>query len=277
MGIREFDTDDVVHSSRSTKVHLNEPNVIAAHKGLHHRWGISGLATAYLLAANHRFAVDLIETEARLGGAVYTMQVELPDGTPRWVDMGVNDFNATTYTKLIEVMGELNLGPDVGYRLLIDEESFSRADTTKDAYTHDGRDGTAMPAPLYDDLTYFKKHARSDADSWAKDLTVAQYLAESDPNGHTYNKNFGPLCIFPRVNGMYFSTDDKPETIPLLAVMHYYELQEGCGGEVPKRMYWVGGTLRWIGALEDALREREVEILTQTSAMVAAAAPEGRP
>jgi predicted NAD/FAD-binding protein len=236
--------------------------------------GISGLVAAYLLAEGEQIEVDLIETEARLGGASYTMDVVLPDGTLRWVDMGVNDFNASTYEQLVAMM-ELVTG--VGYKELIDEASFSRANG-EEAYILDAKglhDPDGIPTDLDGDFRHFKEHASTDAGKWAKKLTVAEYLEQAGTTktkgDRQYHADFGRLCIFPRVNGMYFSTDKDPQSVPLVAVMHYYGLQEGYRGDgLPaKRMYWVGGTRQWIGALEDQVRDRGVTIMTQVSATVA--------
>jgi len=254
--------------------------------------GVSGLATAYLLAQDGGHDVVLVEQDERLGGAAHTMDVVIPaDGDfeeeRRWVDMGVNDFNASTYTRLVGVMNDLGItewtdpaSDEGGYGRLIDEESFFTADGSY-VYTA-GAAHADIPPQINEDLNYFKAHAQQDAgldpnpkdpdDGWARDMTVEQYLTTPHKK-HAYSTDFAEKCIYPRVNAMYFSTDSHPATIPFVAVMQYYGLQEGFGsGAAPRRMFWRNGTRHWIDTLTRAVAaEKHVRILTKTAATVTGA------
>ncbi|NPT36075.1 NAD(P)/FAD-dependent oxidoreductase [Paraburkholderia xenovorans] len=68
--------------------------------------GISGLASAYLLARNHR--VTLFESAGYLGGHTNTVDVTL-DGHRHPVDTGFLVFNERTYPNLIALFAELGV------------------------------------------------------------------------------------------------------------------------------------------------------------------------
>ena len=68
--------------------------------------GIAGLATAYLLARQHR--VTLFEAEPRLGGHTHTVDVTL-EGRTAPVDTGFLVFNERTYPNLLALLAELGV------------------------------------------------------------------------------------------------------------------------------------------------------------------------
>src|SRR3569623_3393820 len=68
--------------------------------------GIAGLASAYLLARNHR--VTLFESAGYLGGHTNTVDVRL-DGHCHPVDTGILVFNDRTYPNLIALFAELGV------------------------------------------------------------------------------------------------------------------------------------------------------------------------
>lgn len=76
--------------------------------------GVSGLATAHLLAKSGACDIVLAEKGSRLRRSAYTMELDLQavdtfTTEPRWADMGVNDFNASTYTRLVAAVDELGI------------------------------------------------------------------------------------------------------------------------------------------------------------------------
>ena len=98
----------------------------------------------------------------------------------------------------------------------------------------------------------------------------------------------GKYCLYPRINGMYFTVDRKPEDMPFVGIMQYYVLQEGMGqqsqscSQEPFRQYWRHGTVSWINALVNALTNppqscsevplKPVQLMLNVSARVQSAA-----
>ena len=68
--------------------------------------GISGLATAWLLARAHD--VELFDKDARLGGHTHTHQIDSPAGALA-LDTGFLVHNARTYPRLIRLFDELGV------------------------------------------------------------------------------------------------------------------------------------------------------------------------
>jgi predicted NAD/FAD-binding protein len=204
--------------------------------------GVSGLAAAlYLKRAGQ--TVVVFDKAGEVGGNAHTAGLNLGQST-RWADLGVNDFNATTYPNLVKLLNEFR----VGYKPLEDTCSFSTQDGSV-SYTLDERWNTPMPAGISQEYDRFQKTAPEVlTDPKYKDYTVARYLAEKG-----YSQDFGRYNIYPRINGMYFAHDTTPETMPIRGVMHYYTLQEGFGTkEEPRRMYFTDGSSSWLKALATA-------------------------
>ena len=244
--------------------------------------GISGLCVAWNLRGDDRFKIDIYEKNHRIGGACHTGWVSI-GGQYRFCDLGVNDFNTRAYTHVVKVMDEIG----IPYGLLEDSACFYSGDQplySKDlwyraragkgghpwekqsvdyrAYTLGGLDYLPMPAALATEFARFKKEAPLDlvenAASFAE-VTIGQYLTQKN-----YSPQFASTCILPRVNAMYFMTDDPGQTaadMPFSAVMHYYVLQEGFGTHFdgPLRMYFKDGSQNWIERLAQHL---EANVLT---------------
>ena len=245
--------------------------------------GISGLATAYgLLTMNSglreddRYEVTLFEEDDHLGGNGHTAHVSLGNdasGKPynRWADLGINDFNYDTYKNIRQIMEKIGFSCGKDYRLLEDTACFYSLSGDLQ-YTVDGSWGTDMPASLEAEFERFKQAALVDIDDEAfQDKTVGDYLRSKG-----FSDDLGRLVLYPRINGMYFVDETGPEDMPLIAVMHYYIIQEGWvrdgygAGESPKRMYFVGGVGGFIGKLTDHVVGMGATVTTGFRAAVAA-------
>jgi predicted NAD/FAD-binding protein len=204
--------------------------------------GISGLAVAYYLS---KFGeeVTLFEKSDRIGGNAHTVPVQIGKMV-RWVDLGVNDFNAATYTNIVKMLNQLN----VSYQPLENSVSFSNLDGSY-TYTMDGRDGTQMPEKLRQEYERFKNTAYLDIDNPKYYYySITQYLQEKK-----YSPEFARYNLYPRINGMYFVNETTPEIMPFRGVMNYYALQEGFGNQSSQRQYFVNGSSSWIKALTKAV------------------------
>lgn len=210
--------------------------------------GVSGLAAAlYLKRAGED--VTVFDKAAKVGGNAHTAALDL-GSSRRWADLGVNDFNASSYPNLVRLLNEFR----VGYKPLEDTCSFSTQDGAV-SYTLDERWNTPMPKGMQQEYELFQKTAPEVlTNPKYKDYTVAQYLEEKK-----YSQDFARYNIYPRINGMYFAHDTTPETMPIRGVMHYYTLQEGFGTkEEPRRMYFTDGASSWLDALAKASGANQV-------------------
>jgi hypothetical protein len=261
--------------------------------------GISGLSTAYYLMQRARgmgAAVDLhvYETKRLLGGNAETVVVNLgrikQAGQPgadyvRWADLGVNDANLETYTRMKAVMA------DIGYlsnmRPLQDTDCYYDArlgtSMTDDADLADGvtdprfdlqsADGGLL-APL---IRVVHQTALAMVDDKANpvptDYTCAAFFQDclDDPQAmlteaaHTLHieidwqdrglparlEQVRDAYYYPRISAMYFTDPRGPACMPLAAPFQYYKLQEGGGN--PQRCYFDHGAQTWIEALANHL------------------------
>jgi uncharacterized protein len=220
--------------------------------------GLSGLATAYYLSKSGA-EVTVFEKSSRIGGNAQTVLVKVGDDL-RWVDLGVNDFNAATYTNLIQMLDLLK----VPYSPLEDTASFSTHDGSY-TYTLDGERGTQMPESICLEYERFKATAYKDVhDPAYYSYSIAQYLQEKG-----YSPEFGRYNLYPRINGMYFVNDTSPEVMPFRGVMNYYSLQEGFGSQSsPQRCYFTEGSSSWIEALKNAVMALGAKFRLNTSVSV---------
>jgi uncharacterized protein len=220
--------------------------------------GLSGLATAYHLS-KYGLEVTVFEKSSRIGGNIHTVPVKIGDCL-RWVDLGVNDFNAATYTNLVQMLDLL----EVPYAPLEDTASFSTHDGLY-TYTLDGKHDTHMPEQLYLEYERFKATAYKDiSDPTYYSYSIAKYLQEKG-----YSPEFGRYNLYPRINGMYFVNDTSPEVMPFRGVMNYYSLQEGFGSQSsPQRCYFTQGSSSWIEALKDKIVALGAKLRLNTSVSV---------
>lgn len=254
--------------------------------------GISGLSAAYFLrkfgGAEPR-EIHLYEAKERMGGNADTVFVNLGQrrgrdtdgkGAPvvRWVDLGVNDFNADQYKLLMQLMAEIGFHE---YAALEDtacfyDEHASDVCTDDSHLVHGVSDSRfELPEAVRAQSSRFFEQAGADyapesttpAHYW---MTVGDYV-RSYRDAHLREPQVTDFDIFvervllPRISAMYFTNDESPEQMPMVAVMNYYRLQEGHGDRVREpgaptpRRYFKGGSQAWIDALRSYV-ERECQV-----------------
>jgi hypothetical protein len=230
--------------------------------------GIGGLAVAYNIISQWPASkgapptVTVYEASSRFGGNGDTVTFDLgyfptvpdPIAYTRWADLGVNDFNKTAYTNIVEVMNTIGY---TGYAPLEDTTSYYTLDGSIALVDGNGwiTPNTMMPEPLSNAVTAFMSQAAQDATNPAyASYTIRQYIETVFVNNPAYDPRLGPQIIYPRVNGMYFTDEMAPSELPLTSVMHYYAIQEGAGGAPAERMYFVGGASSWIDALTSYMK-----------------------
>ncbi len=249
--------------------------------------GVSGLAMAYnLLDAKHDFncEIDIYEASDFLGGNADTANVDLgeikdpflaqavtavPNAKPhliRKADLGVDDFNLETYTKIVGIMQEIGF---TDYRPLEDTASFFTLDGSK-VLTADGDllHGTSDPKIAISEAlnstynSFMAAAAKAITDHSAKyhSYTVGQFVAEYSEHLTDDDNLFIEMrdcLLYPRINAMYFVDDiTGPSGMPLRAVMRYYIIQEGYNPDhspQPRRNYFLDGAQAWIDKLANYL------------------------
>ncbi|MEM1352327.1 MAG: FAD-dependent oxidoreductase [Pseudomonadota bacterium] len=238
--------------------------------------GVGGLAVAWNLhyASKGAIEIHIFEANDRFGGNADTMHFDFGNGpgyetTPlkRWADMGVNDFNIPAYQNIVAVMQQIGFVKGKDYRNL--EDSTTYYTTKGHAMTANSQPngqpdpwwGTAMPKDLRASVDSFMMNGGKDGKNPKySDYTMEQYITEMTQT-YGWDERLGPEVIYPRVNGMYFTSGPLgPRSMPFAAVMHYYSIQEGAGGAKADRNYFVGGASMWIDALVNYMKANMPEI-----------------
>lgn len=252
--------------------------------------GVGGLAVAWNLTVQAQKnkvappAITLVEASGRWGGNADTFQFTFgtgPDGKVlnRWVDLGVNDFNTTAYTLIVDVMNTIGFAEGTDYKPLEYSTCYFTADGSL-SFTDNPEPwwGTEMNSSLAQSASNFMKLAGNDAVKNAakfQNYTIKKYIDEQGPlQTPPWDPDLGPQVIYPRINGMYFVSELGPRSMPFLAVMHYYAIQEGAGGLPAQRRYFVNGSGAWITALIGYMTKTmpNITFLLNYQAMIAAVA-----
>lgn len=264
--------------------------------------GVSGLAVAYHLITRAEpiegLEVVIFERGKTLGGNADTVRVELGKNYAkvdrpefvRWADLGVNDFNKTSYTKMVEAMDRVGFDH---YKPLEDTVCFFTPDgsvlyTVDDYFKPDGEKDRFKPTirknyPIVDERFHmgekltdankdFMEAAAKNVHGHRgdyKNMTVAQYVRHyidrKNQEARRKEQEFEELIkemaehiLYPRIAAMYFVDERGPRDMPIVAVMEYYMLQEGYGKPgKPERMYFDGGSQEWINRLHEWLEGKE--------------------
>ena len=238
--------------------------------------GVGGLAVAWNLhiASNGGVEIHVFEANDRFGGNADTLHFDFGNGPGfetkplrRWADMGVNDFNTVAYENIVRVMDKIGYTKANGdYRALEDSTTYynTKGHAMTDNKTANGAAdpwwGTAMPKALAESAASFMTKGADDAEKAAfHDMTMEEYI-NYGTDKYGWDPRLGPEVIYPRVNGMYFTSGPLgPRSMPFAAVMHYYKIQEGAGGKAD-RNYFVGGSSTWIDALVGYMKANMPEI-----------------
>lgn len=208
--------------------------------------GVAGLAAAKTLVRAGHEAV--VYARSGPGGLCQTAEL-MPTGDPgRWADLGVSDFNRSSYLHVGRELDELG----VAYRPIDTSACFFSRDGAL-SFTTDGEHGTAMPKGLERELLRLQQDGlRTLVDPKLRDASLAELLA-----GYRYSSELAEVYLYPRVNAMFCCDERDIPGMPARAVMHFYILQEGCRPGRPARsaghrMYFVRGTSGWIRRLADS-------------------------
>jgi predicted NAD/FAD-binding protein len=242
--------------------------------------GIGGLAAAYFLhgrrSADGRevFQCEVFEKQARLGGNGLSAYLDRPF-QKRFADLGVNDFNLTTYRIMGDVLRQMAAdGYPVRHEALTDSACF---------YTIRGEAGTPLAfttEELANPTTEITRRIAADQKKFAglvnavmkqpryAAMSVGEFLSTEG-----FSPEFRDFYMLPRINGMYFMGETVPEAMPIRGVMSYYHFQEGVGAGAPNRRYFFDGCSAWIRQLQSLLEARGVRFHLSDSPVVVARGP----
>lgn len=236
--------------------------------------GIGGLAAAYYLQnltsrTGDTFHCTVFEKRPFLGGNVLTAYFDQQYQKP-FADMGVNDFNINAYHRMKEILDRLAAeGLEVPCPPLVDNTCYFtlKGDPRNVSYTEKEMEHweqhTDKPylKTFNKNWQTFQGYVSTVLNNPGKflEMSVGSFLRD-----YGFDKNFCVQNVLARINGMYFMNGTRPEDMPITAVMHYYQLQEGLGtpdARPADRRYFGRGASQWVNQLETSLRRRGVDFI----------------
>lgn len=197
--------------------------------------GVSGLSLAYYLRQySPETEIVVYEQADRVGGNAQTQELDITplDRPNTWVDMGVNDFNISTYKAMLDLWTEIELPQDRYVGTLVNEASFfyygaTPEDTSGFKISNNGDISVYnLSNDIKDSIQQGFKHFESSLKDWydnednkpsAFKITVEQFIDKY----FTYIKYqpFVNLALLPRINAMFFTYEDSPIDRPAVLDM----------------------------------------------------------
>ncbi len=198
--------------------------------------GVSGLSLAHDL---HLKKIDfrLFEKENSLGGNVHTRKT-IHNSKEKYVDLGVNDFNPLTYSRLSKLM--------IKTRSLSGRVKMNTTFFTSDNYLFNEKN------PNDPELAENIKRFRLEAAEVLVNKQYEHYSVEHYFKEKGYAERFLTQYLYPRIQGLFFYPPEGILALPITFVMQFYALQ--CGFEFQKtpvniRSNFKGGASTWINNL----------------------------
>ncbi|MFY0633433.1 MAG: FAD-dependent oxidoreductase [Vannielia sp.] len=217
--------------------------------------GISGLASAHLLAPQH--AVTLYEAAPRLGGHARTVLAGRQGDQP--VDTGFIVFNYANYPHLTRLFQELDVPvtrSDMSFGASIDDGRIEYALRSLSALTAQKRN-LARPGfyRMVRDILRFNARAEALAED---STTIGELMDEMQLGAWFQNYYLVPLC------GAIWSTPpDQIRAFPARAILQFFRNHAllSRGGQ---HQWWTvkGGSIEYVRRLEHSLRGRGVALRT---------------
>ncbi len=239
--------------------------------------GASGLSSAYFLGLAGGIQCTVYEKANYFGGNVFTAYTGAGNFERPFGDLGVNDFNTSTYRLFNIVLARLkDAGYPVGTEKLLDTTLFftAKGQHPERAYTHD-----EMEHPDSDFLKCIRHDWRKFStnlpnylkDSTYRDMTVDEFANMKDEHDkRVFSTDFRDYNLKPRINGMYYTNGQDPGSMSIYGVMMYYHLQENIASDTKKetRHYFTHGASSWIHALTRYLKDHGCQLIGNESVTV---------
>ncbi|MCB9897674.1 MAG: FAD-dependent oxidoreductase [Planctomycetes bacterium] len=232
--------------------------------------GASGIGAAHTL---RRAGVDvtLVESSPRLGGNCVGLPVVAADGTRHTVDVGVSDFNRTTFTELSRLIDELGLPtrPICGDAHFVSPDGETLAACKAGAWTF--RRDVGDRAALLAEMDAFRTRALEVLrDERFATMSVGEYL---DHIGAS--RAFRELYLLPRAMGCFPMPDRAPEQAEIVSLVRFWNVH-GLVSDLPAdRHTVVGGMHRWVRAWQDRFLAEGGRVLCATRVTGVRRGPDG--
>jgi predicted NAD/FAD-binding protein len=180
--------------------------------------GISGLASAYLLARRH--SVTLFESADRLGGHTNTVDVTL-NGLTMPVDTGFLVFNERTYPNLIALFDELGVPSHetgMSFGVTLDDGRFEWAGSSLDSvFAQRRRFFSPGFHRMLRDILRFNRLAQVNlALAIATDMTLGRLLAQGD-----YSDAFRDAYLLPMAAAIWSSPTNDILRFPAATFLRF--------------------------------------------------------
>lgn len=211
---------------------------------------------AALRLARGGVAVELFEAEAQLGGDCCGVEVEDEAGVRRRVDIGVTDFNRTSFSRCAGLFAELGLE----VAPICQDASFSTRDGQPVYHTRDGHlllpERFAGEEALRRDVARFRAEAREVLERpELATITCDDYFALRE-----YSELFQRLWFRPRANARFSTPRGELGGQPMATFVRFWHMHGVVGELGDRRSAVVGGMVVYCEALARRLQQLGVDI-----------------
>lgn len=239
--------------------------------------GASGLGAAMFLHGVDGIECTVYEKADYFGGNVFSAYTGSQSFAQPFGDLGVNDFNQSTYRLFNSV---LDLLKEAGYPVrtekLLDTTLFFTGKGQQPAlfYTYaqmeESTDG--LLGQIRKDWKLFSLTIKDNLkDPEIRAMTVDEFCNQVGQDGQRrYSELFCNYNLKPRINGMYYTNGENPGNMSINGVMMYYALQENISNPSAgnTRLYFTDGASSWIRAAVQYLQDRGAGLVKNTAVQV---------
>jgi predicted NAD/FAD-binding protein len=215
--------------------------------------GVSGLVCAHRLHRAHE--VTLYEAEARIGGHVNTVDVQI-DERAHDVDTGFIVYNERTYPGLTRLFAELGVETqptDMGFGVACERTGIEWASRSLGALLADPRNAFRPPfLAMLRDVRRFFREARALLDGGDVKIALGDWLS-----GARYSPAFVDLFLVPMGAAIWSASPNEILRFPAVSFVRFFANHGLLGRRGPVRWRVVsGGARRYVEALAAPFRDR---------------------
>jgi uncharacterized protein len=216
--------------------------------------GISGLASAWLLARRHE--VHVFEREPRLGGHTHTVGLPRPDGPALPIDTGFIVYNEATYPLLVQLFDELGVATqasDMSWSLRCERCDLEYAGSPRGIVAQPRNLASPRYLRMMADITRFNRLGRKLLDDpRTRDVPLGRFLRAAG-FGHGFREHY----LLPMAAAIWSSGTGVVDRFPLHTLLHFFANHGllGVSSHHPWRTV-VGGTSSYIPALTAGFADR---------------------
>ncbi len=215
--------------------------------------GVAGLVCAHRLRRDH--SITLFEADARIGGHVHTVDVEL-DGAPYAVDTGFivyNEQNYPGFTRLLAELGVATRPSDMSFSVSCERSGIEWGSRGLGSLLADPRNlGRPRFLRMLRDLRRFFGEAPELLASEAPKLSLADWLGSGG-----YSRDFVDLYLIPMGAAIWSADPERFLRFPARAFVRFFANHGllAARGAPPWRVV-AGGSRSYVEALVEPFRHR---------------------